>query len=94
MPDVAARNKMTFTHVCNSKFVPDVSDGIRWVDSNGERLCHLYWARQVLSAGVGRGITVEFLGLPWKKEPLDCLDWRFPTVAFLYVCWECMRSHP
>jgi hypothetical protein len=31
---------------CNPTNVPDESDGIRWIDSNGERLCHLYWARQ------------------------------------------------
>jgi len=47
VPDVAARNKLTMTHACNKHFVPDESDGIRWVDSNGERMCHLYWARQL-----------------------------------------------
>merc|ERR1719502_544890 len=31
---------------CNAKNVPDVKDGIRWINSKGERMCHLYWARQ------------------------------------------------
>jgi hypothetical protein len=47
VPNANARKLLTLTHACNKHFVPDVSDGIRWVDSNGERLCHLYWARQM-----------------------------------------------
>ena len=43
----ARRKALSFGHACNAKNVPDESDGIKWVDSNGERLCHLYWARQI-----------------------------------------------
>jgi len=44
--DVEARKKLVLTHACNKDTVPDESDGIKWLDSNGERNCHLYWARQ------------------------------------------------
>jgi hypothetical protein len=48
--DVNARKKLTLTHGCNAKNVPDQTCDkhgcIKWVDSNGERNCHLYWARQ------------------------------------------------
>lgn len=45
--NVNIRKALAFGHACNANTVPDESDGIRWVDSNGERLCHLYWARQI-----------------------------------------------
>jgi hypothetical protein len=46
--DANTRKVMAFGHACNAKTVPDKSDGISWIDpKTGERLCHLYWARQM-----------------------------------------------
>jgi hypothetical protein len=46
--DANIRKALEFPHACNAKTVPDKSDGISWIDpKTGERLCHLYWARQM-----------------------------------------------
>jgi hypothetical protein len=44
VPDVNNRKKL---ELCDRRHVPDQSDGISWVNSQGERLCHLYFARQM-----------------------------------------------
>ena len=42
VPDANIRKQLS---LCSN--VPDESDGIQWVDANGEKLCHLYFARQM-----------------------------------------------
>jgi len=47
--DEALRAKLVMPG-CQKETVPDESDGIRWVNEKGERMCHLYWARNFKKA--------------------------------------------
>jgi hypothetical protein len=58
--DDKLRAKLVMTDFCNKLTVPDESDGIKWVNSHGERMCHLYWARNFKKAMTTPEILMNF----------------------------------
>jgi chemotaxis protein histidine kinase CheA len=65
--DNTLRAKLVFPYC--TKAVPNQSEGINWVNSHGEKMCHLYWARNFKKAMVNEKI----LKSPDNATPLNQL---------------------
>merc|ERR1711998_84283 len=72
VPDPHARNLLLMP-TCTKHFVPDESDGIPWLDSNKERLCHLYWARQMKKMLADSKLVADSENTTLAKQMLDGL---------------------
>merc|ERR1719498_2271798 len=58
---------------CNAQTVPDHSEGISWVNKHGERMCHLYWARQFKKLMMDRDIIQNTHSEKHVKKALKLL---------------------
>jgi len=84
--DVNVRKALSFGHACNAKNVPDESDGIKWVDSNGERLCHLYWARQIKKLLTNSTLIQDYTNRGYAEGLLKGLPDMSESIAgFVFV---------